>query len=178
MHHHPPRARPVRQPDLELVDWHLAYKADRLEHVIITGVELGRRQDWTGLLAEPQKLDDVADDLGEDKTVVARDHRNRARTEPPQLLETAIVRQYVYRLELDPTDREIFLNPEAAGSMRLPKNLDRFAHRPPSGYYETDAMGACSRTQLWRVAGAEALRRGKRNAYSQSGFLNAKRRKR
>jgi hypothetical protein len=31
-------------------------------------------------------------------------------------------------LELDPTDREVFLNPEAARSMRLPKDLDRFAH--------------------------------------------------
>src|SRR5690348_9885589 len=96
--------------------------------MVVAGIELRRRQGRAGRLVEFEKLDDVADHLGKDKTVAARNDRHRARAEAPQLVEAAFVRHYVDRLELDPTDREVLLYPKAARSMRLPEDLNRFAH--------------------------------------------------
>jgi hypothetical protein len=87
MHQHAPGPRPVRQLDLELVVRHLAYQTDRrFEHVVVPGLQLGRRQSWARLLVEAQEFDDIANDLRKDKAIAARHHRNRARTQPPQLL--------------------------------------------------------------------------------------------
>jgi hypothetical protein len=66
-----------------------------LEHVVVSGVQFGRRQDRDRLLVEPEKLDDVADDLREYKAIAARHHRHRARPKPPQLLKAALVCQYI-----------------------------------------------------------------------------------
>ena len=87
VHQHAIRTRPVRQLQLELVVRHLANQPDRrLEHLVITGMQLGRREGRAGVFVEAEELDDIADDLGEDKAIAARHHRYRARTEPPQLL--------------------------------------------------------------------------------------------
>src|SRR5260370_6654031 len=109
--------------------------------MIVAGMQLSRRQRRAGLLVEAQKLDDVADDLGSAEAVAARADRHGTRSEPPQLLQAALIRQHIDRLELDPTDREVFLNPEAARSMRLPKHLDRFVHPSP--------LGICSAILGW-----------------------------
>src|SRR5262249_4750819 len=100
--------------------------------MIVAGMQFGRRQRRARFFVEPQKLHDIADDLGKDKPVAARYDRHRPRTQPAQLFEPAFVCQHIDRLELDPTDREVFLYPETARSMRLPEDLDRFAHPRPT----------------------------------------------
>jgi hypothetical protein len=119
----------MRQLQLELVIRHLAHQTDcRFENMLVTSIQLGRRQRRARVFVEGQKLNNIADDLRKDKAVAARHYRHRARAQSAQLLEAAFVSQYVDRLELDPTDREVFFDPEAARSMRLPEHLDRFAH--------------------------------------------------
>src|SRR5262249_6770913 len=100
--------------------------------MIVAGMQFGRRQRRARLLVEPQKLHDIADDLGKYEAVAARYHRHRPCAQTAQLFEAAFVHQHIDRLELDPTDREVFLYPEAARSMRLPEHLDRFAHPRPT----------------------------------------------
>ena len=65
----------------------------------------------------------MPDVLGEDVVVPPREHRDRACTQPSQLIEAGAVFQYVDGFELDRTDREKLLEFQAAGSPRLPKNL-------------------------------------------------------
>src|SRR5260370_2266501 len=127
--------------------------------MIVAGMQLSRRQRRAGLPVEGQKLDDVADDLGKYEAVAARHDRHGTRSEPPQLLQAALIRQHIDRLELDPTDRQGFLNPEAARSMRLPKHLDRFVHPSPLGICRAD-----------RRAGFPALQLGAPRAYSPTEF--------
>ena len=129
VHQHAVRAGPVRQLLIEPIVRHLPHQADgRFEYMVAARVQLGRRKGRARLLVETQKLDDIADHLGKYETVAARHDRHGTRTQPPQLLQAALIRQHIDRLELDPTDREVFLNPEAARSMRLPKHRDWFVH--------------------------------------------------
>ena len=108
---------------------------------------------------EPEKRDDIADHLGEDETVAPRHDRYRACAETGEFVEPARIRHHVDRLELDPTDREVFLDPEAARSVRLPEHLDRLVHPLSSRHLSTDPR-----------ARFRALQLGARRAYSPAEF--------
>ena len=116
----------MRQPTLQQRIGHLAYQSDRgREHEIGTTGK-GRRCELGGdRLAQAEELDDVSDDLSVDKATAPRDHRHGARAQGAQGSSTLGILEDVDRLELDPTDREVLLNPETARSMRLPVDLDQ-----------------------------------------------------
>ncbi len=65
----------------------------------------------------------MADVLREHVVVTARQHGDRARAQPSQLIKPGGVFQHVDGLELDPTDREKLFEFQAAGSSRLPEDL-------------------------------------------------------
>ncbi len=91
--------------------------------------EIFRRQFRRRIVVQPQKIYDVLDDLGKHEFVAAGDHRHATGTKLAQPVETVRFK-YIYRVEFDPTDREVILYPETARSVRLPEDRDGFAHIP------------------------------------------------
>ena len=129
VHQHAPGPGAVRQFAGEAVLRHLAGQPEGgFQHVVVARAELGRGQLRAGIRVEAEKLHDIADDLGDDEFVTARDHGQGTRAEAAQQFLGFLVFQHVDRLELDPTDREEFFYPEAAGSVRLPEYFDRLGH--------------------------------------------------
>ena len=117
-------AGPVRHFLVEPVVGHQRDDAQRrVDEKLHPLDQLRRRQYRRGVFLELQEFDDLRDILREDKFVAARQHRDRACPEALQLGPPGGVFQHIDRLELDPTDREKLLEPQTAGSARLPERL-------------------------------------------------------
>ncbi len=124
-----PRARSVWELLLEVLVGHLGDEATgRLKDVVVARFELVRRERWRGIVWQVEEVNDILDDLGEDELIAARDDGHRACAKPLEFLQAGLVGEDVDRCELDPTDREVFFNPETARSMRLPEDLDWSSH--------------------------------------------------
>ena len=119
-------ARTVRHLGGQLGVRHLRDHADGgVQEPVEPRDQLVRRQHRAGCLVKPEELDHVADVLREHVVVAARQHGDRAGSQPPQLIEPGGVFQHVDGLELDRTDREKLFEFQAAGSSRLPEHLQR-----------------------------------------------------
>jgi hypothetical protein len=96
--------------------------------MVVSGKQLGRRQHRAGLVVETQELGDIADHLRKDEAVAARDTTGTERA--PSRRSSSMPLWSANTLmdwnSIPRTERYSF--PEAARSMRLPKDLDRFAH--------------------------------------------------
>ena len=137
MHEHPPGAGPVGKLVRELPVRHLPGEADGgLEDVPVAGGELGRGELRPGIVGEAEEVHDILDDLGEDELLPPGNDRHRTGAERSQAFEPAFVFQYVDRFELDPTDREVLLYPEATGSVGLPEHRDGVSHADSSCSWE------------------------------------------
>ena len=96
--------------------------------------ELLRRQLWTGVHLDPEKLGDIADRLGKDELVTPRDDGNRTRAKTSQQRYAVRVAVHVDRFMFDILGRKKLFRSKTAGSPRLPKHTNDVAHdgRPPS----------------------------------------------
>ena len=124
-----PGAWPVRKFAVQVLIRHLGDKANGgFENMVVAGLELVRRQRRGSIVRQIEEVDDILDDLREDKLVAARDDGDGAGAEALKLIQAGLVREDVYRCELDPTDRKVFFYPETARSMGLPEDLDWCSH--------------------------------------------------
>jgi hypothetical protein len=95
-------------------------------------MELRRAEDRPRPFVELQEGNDLRDVLRKDELIAARQDGDRARAEALELGPTGRISEDIDRFELDPTDREKLLEPQAAGSPGLPERLQRrrFGHVP------------------------------------------------
>jgi hypothetical protein len=161
MHQHTPGARPVRQFTRQILIRHGPYQPNgSFKDAIIAFRQCGRRKFRCRIILKVEKIDDIGDDLRENKVVTARDNRNRARADTGELIAAAIVFENINRFEFDPTDRQVFFYPETARSMRLPENLDRGRHGVSFLSHGPTARVAINRGEKYRRRSAtEQLRR-------------------
>ena len=132
MPEHAIAARAVRHLGFQPVVRHLRNDSQRdVQEPVEPRHQLGGRQDRAGLLVQAEELHHMGDVLGEHELVAAREHGNRARTQPPQLSQPGGVFQHVDGFELDRTDREKLFEFQATGSSRLPERLQCRGHRFP-----------------------------------------------